>query len=68
MTSDNVTGAERHGGIMRANSGADANGVCTFCHCSGGTTANPEYTINCFGVSCVDYYRTYVDPPAPLAR
>ena len=63
MTSENVTAAESHGGIMRSTTGA--NGVCTFCHCSGGNTGEPEYIINCFGVSCVDYYRSYVVPPTP---
>ena len=66
MTSDDVTRAESHGGIMRAATGATANGVCTFCHCSGGDTTGPEYTVNCFGVSCVDYYRSYVEPPDPV--
>jgi hypothetical protein len=63
MTSDNVSREESHGGIMRSTTGQ--NGVCTFCHCSGGTTTEPEYMINCQGVSCVDYYRTYVEPPTP---
>lgn len=63
MTSDNVTREESHGGIMRSTTGQ--NGVCTFCHCSGGATTEPEYMINCQGVSCVDYYRAYVEPPTP---
>lgn len=66
MTSDSVSPAESHGGVMRAETGSDKNGVCTFCHCSGGTTTEPEYMINCMGVSCVDYYRTYVISPVPL--
>jgi len=63
MTTDNVAREDSHGGIMRSTT--DANGVCSFCHCSGGTTPEPEYMINCQGVSCVDYYRTYVTPPTP---
>ncbi len=66
MTSDNVAREDSHGGIMRSTT--DANGVCSFCHCSGGTTPEPEYMINCQGVSCVDYYRTYVVPPTPGTR
>lgn len=67
MTSAGVTAAESHGGIMRTDTGPDANGVCTFCHCSGSSTGDPEYIINCFGVSCVDYYRSYVETPVPPA-
>ncbi|RKZ15615.1 hypothetical protein DRQ50_07245, partial [bacterium] len=55
MTSDSVTREESHGGIMRSTTGQ--NGVCTFCHCSGGGTSEPEYMANCQGVACVDYYR-----------
>ncbi len=63
MTSADVAAPASHGGISRSTTGA--NGVCTFCHCSGATTSDPEYMINCQGVSCVDYYRTYVVPPVP---
>ncbi len=63
MTSADVSREESHGGIMRSTTGQ--NGVCTFCHCSGGTTGDPEYMANCQGVSCVDYYRSYVVPPTP---
>jgi len=66
MTSADVARSASHGGISRSTTGA--NGVCTFCHCSGGTTTDPEYMINCQGVSCVDYYRSYVVPPVPNTK
>lgn len=68
MTSADVTGPQSHGGIMRANSGPAANGVCNFCHCGGGSTGDPEYVINCYDPDCVDYYRGYIAPPPPVRR
>jgi len=68
MTSAGVTAAQSVGGVMRAGSGSDANGVCSFCHCSGGATGDPEYIINCYDPDCVDYYRVYVTPPVPAQK
>lgn len=56
---------DSHGGVMRANSGPAANGVCNFCHGGGAGTGDPEYYINCYDPDNVDYYRVPVVPPLP---
>ena len=53
--------ADSHGGVMRADGGPAANGVCNFCHGGGANTGNPEYHVNCYDPDHVDYYREPVE-------
>ncbi len=66
MTSSGVTGPMSYGGVMRSNSGQTKNGICSFCHCGGANTGDPEYLINCYGPECMTYYREWVTTPVPL--
>jgi len=52
---------DSHGGVMRTDSGAGNNGICSFCHGGGSSTGDPEYVINCYDPDHVDYYRVPLD-------